>query len=236
MNRTPLAFDIETVGVEWDSLDEEVQAMVLERARTDEERAEAPERLGLHPGTGRVIAIGMWRPVEGRGGVLVEGEPSVEWEPFPLDGGETDGPEGAAQIFRGGEAELLRQFWRIAGSAGTLISYNGRSFDGPYLMIRSAMLGVAPTRNLVPYRYSFKEHCDLAEVLTFHRSRPMDRFDFWCRQFGIASPKTSLKGSEVAQAYREGRLSEIARYALSDARATAELYQRLQDLIGVFSS
>src|SRR5690606_37281814 len=120
--------------------------------------------------------------------------------------------------------------------AGTLISYNGRSFDGPYLMIRSAMLGVAPTRNLVPYRYSFKEHCDLAEVLTFHRSRPMDRFDFCCRQFGSASPKTSLKGSEVARAYREGRLSEIARYALSAARAPAELYQRLQDLIGVFSS
>ncbi|HEY8449868.1 MAG TPA: ribonuclease H-like domain-containing protein [Bacillota bacterium] len=220
----PLVVDIETVGMNWDDLDPAVQRYLLERARNEEERQAVPERLGLHPATGRIVAIGLWRPDQDRGGVLVEGPADHEagWQPF----------EDGALIFRGPEERLLREFWRyVSEGAGTIVTFNGRFFDGPYLMLRSAMLGIAPTRNLVPYRYSFREHCDLAEVLTFHRLRPLESFDFWCRQFGIASPKDELAGAGVAAAYAEGNLDRIARYCLRDVRATAELYRRLQPLI-----
>ena len=229
MARGPLAFDIETVGVDWESLHPEVQEILLKRARTDEERAEVPERLGLHPGTGRIVAIGLWRPGDDRGGVLVEG-PSAGWRPF--DAG--TGTSGKAMIFRGSEREILEEFWRFVGAnASTLITYNGRGFDGPYIHIRSAMLGVAPTRNLVPYRYSFRDHCDLAEVLTFYRARPMDSLAFWCHQFGIASPKEEMDGGDVAEMYALGELDTIARYCLRDARATAELYRKLEPLVHI---
>ncbi|HLS89231.1 MAG TPA: hypothetical protein VK008_06355 [Sphingobacteriaceae bacterium] len=221
MTVSPLAFDIETVGVDWDSLEPEIQEYLLSRAKTDEERRTVPERLGLHPGTGRVVAIGLWRPEEKRGGVLLEGEPA-DWSPF----------EDNAQIFRGSEERILKEFWRyVRDHAGTLISYNGRAFDGPFLMLRSVLLGVAPTRNLVPYRYSFKDHCDLAEVVTFFRARPMESFDFWCRRFGLASPKEGMDGSAVADYYAAGDLLAIGRYCLADARQTAELYLRLLPLI-----
>lgn len=243
MARAPLAFDIETVGVEWESLDEEVQDILLRRARTDEEREEVPQRLGLNPGTGRIVAIGMWRPGDNRGGVLVVG-PSQGWTNFDeFDGfdrsresGEFGGSDGAgnAKIFRGSEREILEEFWRFVGAnASTLITYNGRRFDGPYLHIRSAMLGVAPSRNLVPYRYSFKDHCDLAEVLSFYGARQMDSLAFWCHQFGIESPKGEMDGSDVAEMFAAGNVDAIARYCLKDAIATAELYQKLESLIRV---
>lgn len=221
--RSPLAVDIETVGLDWEALHPEVQAYLLGRARSDEEREAVPHRLALHPGTGRIVAIALWRPLERRGGVLVEGEPSG-WEDF----------EDGAKIYRGPERALLQEFWRyVAEHAGTVVTFNGRAFDAPYLMLRSALLGVAPTRNLMPYRYSLQEHCDLAEVLTFFRARPLDSLAFWCHQFGIPSPKAEASGAAVEAMYRAGDLLGIARYCLRDAQATAELYLRLQPLIAV---
>ncbi len=226
---SPLVFDIETVGLGWDTLEPDIQEYLLGRARSDEERAAVPERLGLHPGTGRVVAIGLWRPDEDRGGVLVavDGAGSAaapEWRPF----------ENGALIYRGTEVQILQEFWRyVSEAAGTLITFNGRGFDGPFLMLRSLILGVTPTRNLVPYRYSAREHCDLLDILTFHGVRPRDSLHFWCRRFGIPSPKGDMDGAGVEQAWREGRLDDIARYCLQDVRATAELYRRLQPLVAM---
>ena len=261
---SPLVFDIETVGLGWDTLAPDVQEYLLERARSEEERAAVPERLALHPGTGRVVAIGLWRPEEDRGGVLVATDAAGDGGGREGAGGRgavapaaSDAPDASASrgaagapaspaapdwqpfehgalIYRGTEREILQEFWRyVSEGAGTLITFNGRGFDGPFLLLRSTILGVPPTRNLVPYRYSFKEHCDLLEVLTFYGVRKRDSLHFWCRQFGIPSPKGEMDGSGVEQAYREGRLDEIARYCLQDVQATAELYRRLQPLISL---
>jgi 3'-5' exonuclease len=226
MERLPLALDIETIGQDWESLCPEVQAYLLDRAKTEEKRNEVPNRLGLHPGTGRVITIALWCPDNDRGRVFVEGA-CTGW-------GELD---AKVKIFRGSETDLLTEFWAlVARYAATLITYHGRLFDGRYLMIRSAILGVEPTRNLLPYRYSFKEHCDLAEVLSFWDPRHVTdgNLDFWCRQFGISSPKAEVSGADVARLYASGNLEEIARYCLGDARATAQLYLRLKPIINLF--
>ena len=220
MPNATIALDIETVGCEWDELASEVQTYLRERERDESKRDDVPNRLGLNPGTGRVVAIGIWYVDEARGVVLAEG-PDAEWTAF----------DEHAQILRGPEPVLLREFWKVVRDAGTIVTFHGRGFDGPYLMIRSAIVGVEPTRNLVPYRYSVREHCDLLEILTFWGSRPQYKFEFWCRQFGIASPKRDVQGADVAALVREGRILEVARYCLGDARATAELYARLRPMI-----
>ncbi|HKV45166.1 MAG TPA: ribonuclease H-like domain-containing protein [bacterium] len=222
MPKSPMAIDIETVGQDWCTLAPEVQAYLLDTAKGETQREEVPEKLGLHPGTGHIVAIGLWHPDEDRGAILLEGG-AQDWDDFP--------PQ--AKIFRDREDALLREFWRIVGDAATtIVTFYGRSFDAPYLMLRSAILGVVPSRNLLPYRYSFQEHCDLAEVLSFRNSRrPAGNLDFWCRQFGIESPKAEMRGRNVATLYGEGKLEEIARYCLGDARATARLYLRLRPII-----
>lgn len=228
MSRPTIVIDMETVGVEWDDLDDATRHYLAGRASrklgkdgiTDgSAEAIAREGLGLSPGTGRIIAISLYNLDSSQGAILYEGS-----------GGWTDTQPGATRIFRGGEAELLRVFWELIERFGRVITYNGRGFDLPYAYIRSALLGVRPTRHLLGNRYSIAEHCDLAEVMTFFGAA-QERFslDYWCRRFGVASPKEGgLDGSQVGAFYRAGKIDEIAEYCLRDAEATGKLYGRLE--------
>jgi len=226
MPKPAIALDIETVGREWDMLAPEVRAYLLERERDESRRAEVPQRLALHPGTGRVVMIGVWYIDEERGRVLAEGA-SAEWAVL----------DDRAQMLQGTEDAILREFWGLVREVGTIVTFNGRSFDGPYLMIRSAILGVEPSRNLVPYRYSFQDHCDLVDVLSFWGARNASgSLDFWCRQFGIPSPKEEVRGASVGDLFRDERLRDLARYCLGDARATAQLYLRLRPIVKVLDA
>ena len=214
-----IAFDIEVAGFPWSEVDEITRGYLLNRAKP-EDRDGVPESTGLHPGLGKVIAIGLWLVEKDRGMVLLEGESSAEkdWKKV-----------AHSKIFRGDEAELLAKFWEVVGKQRTrLVSYNGRSYDGPMLMIRSAQLGLAPSVQLVPYRYDIAQHCDLMDVLGFQGGRRENySLDYWCRRFDIESPKGSIDGSQVARAYRDGRIEDIGEYCLRDVRATAELYSKL---------
>ncbi len=223
--------DIETVGVPWATLDDVTKEYLQGRASGDAEREAVPRRLGLSPGTGRVIVIGMLNVTANKGGVFVEGR-NKGW----CEGG----PDGFMR-YDGDERELLTEFWRMIGGphAGRIVTYNGRGFDGPFMMLRSAMLGVAPSRNLAGYRYAVTPHCDLAEILTFQGAvRSQFSLDYWCRRFGITSPKEEgLDGSRVQEVYEAGGLDEIVAYCVRDVRATAELYRQLEDtLLPLFES
>ncbi len=221
MSRPVVAFDIEVVGTPWEQLDEATRGYLLNRARSPEDRESVPEKTALVPGIGKVVAIAFWRLDRDTGGVLLEGEDSggfSEWDQVP-----------GSMICTGEEATLLKTFWEKAKDYGRLVSYYGRGYDGPVLLIRSAMHGIAPSRKLAAgYRYSIGDHCDLFDVLSFHGSSGRYSLDYWCRRFGVESPKGSLDGSQVGAAYREGRIMEIGEYCLRDARATARLYQALE--------
>jgi hypothetical protein len=220
-----ITFDIEVAGTPWDEVDEITRGYLTERARDEREREALPERMALFPGLGKIIAIGLWNVEANRGLMLLEspeGVPSEgpkEWERVP-----------DSDIFRGSEKEVLEKFWEIVGrKRPRLVSYNGRGYDGPMLMIRSAQLGVTPSVNLLPYRYDVSTHCDLMEVFNFHGTvRKNYSLDFWCRRFDVESPKGSIDGSQVGRVYREGRIDEIGEYCLRDVRATSELYKKVQ--------
>ena len=74
------------------------------------------------------------------------------------------------------------------------------------------------------------------EQLTFYgvsgRKGAARRFklDFYCKVFGIESPKShGVTGMDVTRLLEEGRQREIAEYCLRDVRATAELYRIWRD-------
>ncbi len=232
---TTIVFDIEVAGLPWEEVDEITRGYLLSRAKSPEERDAVPERTALVPGLGKVIAIGMWLVHDAKGGdldrglLLLEGESAAEraWEKVP-----------GSKIFRGDERALLTRFWDIVGKSvekqglPLLVTFNGRGYDGPILMIRSAQLGVRPSRQLVGYRYDIREHCDLADVLTFQgTTRENYKLDYWCRRFDIESPKGGIDGSQVGRAYRDGRIEDIGEYCLRDVRATAALYRKLESTL-----
>ena len=127
---------------------------------------------------------------------------------------------------------MLTEFWDALASYGRFVSFNGRAFDGPFLSVRSAVHGLLPSKNLSGYRYSMDSHVDLLEVLTFHGTVSREQspsLHSACVAFGIPSPKTAeMHGYAVADAYREGRLPDVAEYCRRDVEATAALYRRLE--------
>ena len=226
--RSTIVYDIEVAGFAWDEVDEITRGYLLEREHDTQARETVPERTALVPGLGKIVAIGMWLVGEDRGLLLQEGPDQDERTMEKVPG---------AKIFRGSERRILEKFWQTVthkaqGQPSRLVTYNGRSYDGPMLMIRSAQLGLPAERDLVGYRYDIADHCDLQDVLTFMGSTyPRYSLDFWCRRFEIESPKGKIDGSQIARAYRQGRIDDIGEYCLRDVRATAELYSKLADTI-----
>ena len=221
-----LAFDIEVAGVEWEEVDEATRHYLMAREKrrggaTDVESIQ--HRLALVRGLGRVVSIAMWNLDKDSGAVLVHGSGN-KWDDFdPIPG---------TKVWRGNEREMLTEFWRLAKDWGTVVTYNGRSYDGPVLMTRSAMLDVVPSRQLCGYRYSIRDHCDLMEVMNFQgAARESYSLDYWCRRFGVESPKGKMDGSMVAQKARNGHYDDIAEYCLRDTRATADLFRRVRSTL-----
>ncbi len=212
-----VVFDIETLAFPLESFDEEQKDYLLKFATNDQERQEAIERLSLGPLTARVLAIAMLNPDTGKGQVFYEN---------PGGARELD-ESGMVDYIPGNEKEILEYFWSAISKFHQFITFNGRSFDCPFLMIRSAILGVKATRNLVPYRYKSEESFDLMEQLTFYGAIRKYSLDFTCKAFGIHSPKSDgMTGKDLATAYANGEYLRIATYCMGDVKATAELYRR----------
>jgi 3'-5' exonuclease len=212
-----VVIDIETLGYPLEFFDEVQQEYLLKFSDTDEKKLEAIQKFSLYPTTSQIITIGMLNPDTGHGKVLFQSESRVDEM--------SDDKE--IHFLSGTESELLSTFWQDLIHYEQFITFNGRGFDCPFLMLRSAMLGVHPTRNLMPYRYDSKIHCDLLEQLTFYGALRKFNLDFYCKSFGIESPKShGITGLDLRELFEQKRFREIADYNLGDLKATAELFLR----------
>jgi predicted PolB exonuclease-like 3'-5' exonuclease len=140
------------------------------------------------------------------------------------------------------ESQLLAEFWELASHYDSIVTFNGRGFDVPFVYLRSAILNVPVSqKGWLGYRFQVDPHCDLIEQLTFYgvsgREGAARRFnlDFYCKAFGIESPKShGVTGSDINSMLAEKRFREIAEYCLRDVQATVLLYKIWKDrLAGV---
>ncbi len=232
------AIDIETVGLEWDGLHEEVREKLLSKARRElgensvpsEREVYAKSRLGLSPYVARVVCIGLQNIETGDQGAFMATYDDSKSGWVTRDDG--------VKVFYGSEFDILTAFWAAARKWGRVVTFNGRGFDGPFLTIRSAINLVKPTVNLCGYRYALHPHCDLYDVLMFmggYRNGSVS-LDFACRSFGIESPKDSVDGASVADMWHGDQHTELLDYCLGDVRATAELYGALGPMCSMLAS
>ena len=224
-----LVIDIETVGTPWEEHDAYVREYLI-KGMNEAEAEEEKRRGALSPFTGRIAAIGVVNAETGRSCAMYE-VPGQTEVVVRKDGNRT--------LISGTERQILEKFWDFLDIGDRFISFNGRQFDGPFLMIRSAIHGVKPKRDLVGNRYRFHPNCDLREVLNFNGTvnRRQMRFnlDLACKSFGIVSSKTDgMDGRAVEALYRAGRHEDIALYCLEDVRATSELYLKLESNLLMF--
>ncbi len=231
-----IVFDIETVGEDFDSFDETTKKVLtkwIERESDSEEEyknhlADVKNRTGLSPLTAQVAAIGVLDVDRDQGAVYFQspGEDVQEFE------------ENGIKFQPMGEKAMLEKFWDIARQYDEFVSFNGRSFDVPFMMLRSAVNRVRPSKNLMGNRYLDRQrddslHIDLFDQFNFQGAvRRRDSLHLYTRAFGIDSPKAGgVAGDDVASLYKERKFTDIARYNAGDLRATRDLYNYWQSYL-----
>ncbi len=223
-----LIIDIETIGEEFDDFDEVTQKNLMKSvertSNNDEEKEvlsqEMKDGLGLSPLTGQIVALGVLDSVTEQGAVYYQA-PNEDHE---------DSEESGCKLKAMTEKEMLEKFWVLAEKYDTFVTYNGRGFDIPYIIIRSAVHHIRPTKDLMSNRYTSMQrgakHVDLMDQLSFYGAvwkKPS--LHMYCRAFGIDSPKEGMCGSEVSQYFKDKKYLEIAKYNIDDIVATNKLYK-----------
>ena len=213
-----IIFDIETVGADIGDFDVPTQEYLLKGAKTEEEEQLVKDSLSFYPVTAQVVTIAM---------LEVETDKSFVCFKTP-DQAPSRSLENNTEYFGvPHEKQVLELFWKKIEEYEQFVTFNGRGFDCPFLLIRSAINQLKPTKNLMPDRYRSNAHIDLMEKLSFlGATRRRFSLHMWCHAFGIKSPKEEgVTGLDVKNLFHEAKYLDIARYCLRDVVATKELYQ-----------
>ncbi|MBM4158971.1 MAG: 3'-5' exonuclease [Ignavibacteria bacterium] len=234
MDKKICVFDIEVVPYDFEvHFDEPTKEYLLKYVKTDEDKKNTIENLVFSPFASMVVAIGMYNYFEDKGGVLVY-NPDIEKD-F------SEEVNGNIFFYYKSEYDLIENFWiRMERKKYDLfITFNGREFDCPFLMLRSMILGISPKIDLMKGSdFNFREyHIDLLKEMTFGRAERVGarrRFslDFYCRQLGIGSPKSEYSGVIVKELFEGKKYKEIATYCLGDVIATKKLFDIWNKYIG----
>lgn len=231
-----LVIDIETIGEDFDVLDkatqENITRWIKRESGSEEEYKIALEDLknglGFSPLTGEIVAIGLLDYHKNEGAVYYQapGQKNAEVK------------EDGISFKQMTEKDMLAKFWELAERYQVFITFNGRAFDMPFLMIRSAIHGIRPTKDLMRGRYLYQNnpealHIDLAEQLSFYgATRRKGSLHLWSRAFDIPSPKAGgVTGDDVGPLFKKKRFLDIAKYNVRDIRATRELYTKWEDYL-----
>jgi 3'-5' exonuclease len=218
-----IIFDIETCAYPVESLSESQQEYLLryseketEEERKSQKRDDAIRYLSLYPLTAKVIAIGIYHVEKEKTYVYYESNELEEWA-----------AEEKNILYKGlNEKEMIQSFWRVVDFTDQVVTFNGRNFDITFMMMRSAMLAIRPTKNLMGNRFNSNNHIDLLEQFTFYATTRKFNLDFYCHALGVASPKSKgVSGMEVKNLYEAGRIKDIAVYCGEDVNATYKLFK-----------
>lgn len=228
-----IAFDIETM------VDESLYQLfappidvktgnLKDPAKIAEKQAEAEQKqrsmAALNPHLSRVLSI-HFAEIDHR-----SSEPIVE-SFFTLP------PNGNDATLQSREADALRSMWNKLAGADRLITFNGASFDVPFIMRRSLLCGVTPSIAIETNKYRVidgkSNHIDVRRVLaeSFPGSGiadfvPGDLNYYALLLLGDTTPD-ELAPEELRSLWAEGNLERIRRYGERDALRTLQMYNRL---------
>lgn len=140
--------------------------------------------------------------------------------------------EGESDVLIGSEEKILKDFWNIVKNRNILyVSYNGLSFDVPFIIKRAMRFNMKPSdRNfLKTRRYASSPHYDVKEVISDWDRFAAPTLKLACDLVGIPSPKEGeVKAEGVYEAFLAGEIDKIAAYCERDVVATYKLYQAIK--------
>ncbi|GAB3761331.1 3'-5' exonuclease [Ramlibacter monticola] len=149
------------------------------------------------------------------------------------------------------EGRVIQNFFNALDKhVPQLVSWNGGGFDLPVLHYRGLRHGVVADRywclgegggpddrefkyNNYINRYHMR-HLDLMDLLAMYQPRASAPLDAMAKLCGFPG-KLGMDGSQVYQAFLEGKLEDIRRYCETDVVNTYLLYCRFQKMRGGFT-
>ncbi|MBA2963375.1 MULTISPECIES: 3'-5' exonuclease [Ramlibacter] len=140
------------------------------------------------------------------------------------------------------EGKVVQNFFHtVEKHVPQLVSWNGGGFDLPVLHYRGLRHGVVADKywdlgdddrefkwNNYISRYHMR-HLDLMDLLAMYQPRASAPLDAMAKLCGFPG-KLGMDGSQVYQAYLDGKLEDIRRYCETDVMNTYLLYCRFQKM------
>lgn len=131
------------------------------------------------------------------------------------------------------ESDIIDHFWTMVGNGRPIVGFNVLGFDLPVILIRSALLGIMPTRTLSLSPHSNRDVIDLylgrfgAKGNAGGANGKPGRLKSLAALMGIDVPAEGVDGSQVADLMQTdpGRVGE---YVRSDVTITREYYRKLR--------
>ena len=177
----------------------------------ERKRQEAVDRMGLDPNLARICVVGYAEPVAGG--------PARSWDSF------------LKVMSDDSERELLREFWAQAKDCDKLGTFNGAEFDIPFILRRSWLLGVRPTRTFETtcWRCATGEanHIDARLVLSGGDTHAKGTLDLYGKlKLGVGKTD-GMDGSQVWDYWQAGRIDEVRAYCRDDCVTALGLIESL---------
>lgn len=226
-----ITIDIETVAEDINSINE-LEKKKYDELKTEEEKIEFLNLLPLNPFASFISCIGIKKCIDkehDKGYILINTDEEIE--------SDTDDYKFVCLD----EKTMLEKFWiflKKQKEPFKLITFNGREFDFPYIMIRSALLEIEIPIDLMQGSDWTMDsyHIDIAKKLIFNKysgNGPLKKrsLEYYTMQFLGKSSKTELvKGCKVSELYKNGNVKGIADYNIEDLDVTFELFIHLNKL------
>lgn len=145
------------------------------------------------------------------------------------------------------EGEIIQRFFDgIEKYTPQLVSWNGSGFDLPVLHYRGLIHAVRAPRywdmgdddrefryNNYISRYHMR-HCDVMDLLALYQGRAVAPLDEIAQLLGLPG-KLGMDGSQVWDAYLDGRIRDVCNYCETDVVNTYLVFLRFQAMRGSIS-
>jgi hypothetical protein len=207
---SPIIVDIETAGLH--NALEFLEPVTPDARLVDPKKIEASikekeearlAKLALDRNVGRIVAIGWWTEEEGTHGVVCK----TEYE----------------------ERIALTSVWN-ASRHRTIVGFNCKGFDLPFMVQRSRYLGI-PYPWLDLGKYTRKGVIDLYMDLTFNEGKYDEgcmrrTLKAFCKRFGI-TVTDDINGADIPALVDAGEWEKVAAHAKGDVELTVQLAHKL---------
>ncbi len=137
-----------------------------------------------------------------------------------------------ARDFEIDEQILLTEFWQCLSGFNTshdlIIGHNIMDFDLPFIVQRSIINGVNPTVDFYFGKYRTAPIFDTMRVWDCWKWGGKTSLKKLAFALGLENPKAGgIDGSNLYEAYLEGKFEEIYKYCMRDVKVTRNIWRKM---------